>query len=106
MRVLDDIAKVHTLQENHGGWIDDMALVSGAGHAAVLHSSVLIDLHFVYGVDCLGSNHNVLSSICKSREQVHVEKVNLNINCANDSRVVEFQSFTCFIDLSSLHYSL
>ena len=27
VRVLDDIAKVHDLQENHGGWVDDMALV-------------------------------------------------------------------------------
>lgn len=27
VRILDDIAKVHTLQENHGGWVDDMALV-------------------------------------------------------------------------------
>ena len=27
VRVVDDIAKVHTLQENHGGWVDDMALV-------------------------------------------------------------------------------
>ena len=44
VRVLDDMSKVHTLQENHGGWIDDMALVGGAGHAAVLH---LIDPHFI-----------------------------------------------------------
>ena len=28
MRVVDDIATVHNLQENHGGWVDDMALVS------------------------------------------------------------------------------
>ena len=28
VRVIDDIAKVHNLQENHGGWVDDMALVS------------------------------------------------------------------------------
>ena len=27
VRVLDDIAKVHNLQENHGGWVDDIALV-------------------------------------------------------------------------------
>ena len=27
IRVVDDIAKVHDLQENHGGWVDDMALV-------------------------------------------------------------------------------
>ena len=27
VRILDDIARVHDLQENHGGWIDDMALV-------------------------------------------------------------------------------
>ena len=27
IRVIDDIAKVHDLQENHGGWVDDMALV-------------------------------------------------------------------------------
>ena len=27
VRVIDDIARVHDLQENHGGWIDDMALV-------------------------------------------------------------------------------
>ncbi len=28
IRVLDDIATVHDLQESHGGWVDDMALVS------------------------------------------------------------------------------
>lgn len=28
VRILDDIAKVHSLQEDHGGWVDDMALVS------------------------------------------------------------------------------
>ena len=27
IRILDDIATVHDLQENHGGWVDDMALV-------------------------------------------------------------------------------
>ena len=27
IRVIDDIAKVHDLQENHGGWVDNMALV-------------------------------------------------------------------------------
>ena len=27
VRVLDDIATVHSFQENHGGWVDDMALV-------------------------------------------------------------------------------
>ena len=29
VRILDDIATVHNLQEGHGGWVDDMALVSG-----------------------------------------------------------------------------
>ena len=28
VRILDDIATVHNLQEGHGGWVDDMALVS------------------------------------------------------------------------------
>ena len=28
IRVLDDIATVHDLQEGHGGWVDDMALVN------------------------------------------------------------------------------
>lgn len=28
IRIVDDIAEVHNLQENHGGWVDDMALVS------------------------------------------------------------------------------
>ena len=28
VRILDDIATVHKLQEGHGGWVDDMALVS------------------------------------------------------------------------------
>lgn len=28
VRILDDIAAVHKLQEGHGGWVDDMALVS------------------------------------------------------------------------------
>jgi hypothetical protein len=27
VRVSDDMAEVHTLQEDHGGWVDDMALV-------------------------------------------------------------------------------
>ena len=27
VRILDDIAQVHSLQEDHGGWVDDMALV-------------------------------------------------------------------------------
>ena len=27
VRVINDISQVHTLQENHGGWSDDMALV-------------------------------------------------------------------------------
>ena len=27
VRVINDIAEVHTLQDEHGGWIDDMALV-------------------------------------------------------------------------------
>lgn len=29
VRIIDDIAEVHTLQTDHGGWVDDMALVSG-----------------------------------------------------------------------------
>ena len=29
VRILDDIAKVHNLQDDHGGWVDDMALVGG-----------------------------------------------------------------------------
>ena len=28
VQVIDDIAAVHNFQENHGGWVDDMALVS------------------------------------------------------------------------------
>ena len=28
IRVVNDIAAVHSNQENHGGWVDDMALVS------------------------------------------------------------------------------
>ena len=28
IRVVNDIAAVHSFQENHGGWVDDMALVS------------------------------------------------------------------------------
>ena len=27
IRIIDDIATVHNLQESHGGWVDDMALV-------------------------------------------------------------------------------
>ena len=27
VRIIDDIAEVHTLQEDHGGWVDDIALV-------------------------------------------------------------------------------
>lgn len=27
VRIIDDIAMVHDLQEGHGGWVDDMALV-------------------------------------------------------------------------------
>ena len=29
IRIVNDIGKVHQLQENHGGWVDDMALVGG-----------------------------------------------------------------------------
>ena len=29
VRILDDIAAVHKLQEGHGGWVDDMALSLG-----------------------------------------------------------------------------
>jgi hypothetical protein len=29
VRVIDDIAAVHNFQENHGGWVDDMALSLG-----------------------------------------------------------------------------
>ena len=28
IRILDDISMVHNLQDGHGGWVDDMALVS------------------------------------------------------------------------------
>ena len=28
VKVVDDIAAVHDLQTDHGGWVDDMALVS------------------------------------------------------------------------------
>ena len=28
VRIIDDIAMVHDLQDGHGGWVDDMALVS------------------------------------------------------------------------------
>ena len=28
IKIIDDIALVHDLQEDHGGWVDDMALVS------------------------------------------------------------------------------
>lgn len=27
IRVIDDLSKVHDLQEDHGGWVDDMTLV-------------------------------------------------------------------------------
>ena len=27
VKVIDDMVKVHDLQENHGGWVDDIALV-------------------------------------------------------------------------------
>lgn len=39
VRVLDDIAKVHELQDGHGGWNDDMALVNL--HGKMLHHSVV-----------------------------------------------------------------
>ena len=28
VRIIDDMAEVHRLQDEHGGWVDDMALVS------------------------------------------------------------------------------
>ena len=28
VKIIDDIATLHNLQEGHGGWVDDMALVS------------------------------------------------------------------------------
>ena len=31
VRILDDIAEVNKLQEDHGGWVDDMALVGWRG---------------------------------------------------------------------------
>ena len=38
IRVIDDITKVHDLQENHGGWVDDMALVGDAStNSAMLY---------------------------------------------------------------------
>ena len=43
VRVLDDIAKVHDLQENYGGWVDDMALVSD------IHTSPEFSLGFCDG---------------------------------------------------------
>ena len=27
VRIIDDMAEVHMLQDDHGGWVDDMALV-------------------------------------------------------------------------------
>jgi hypothetical protein len=38
IRVIDDIAKMHDLQENHGGWVDDMALV---GNTSINYSAML-----------------------------------------------------------------
>ena len=28
VRIINDIARVHDLQDGHGGWVDDIALVS------------------------------------------------------------------------------
>lgn len=46
VRILDDIAKVHNLQENHGGWIDDMALVKK-------RASLSFSYHYCYCLECL-----------------------------------------------------
>ena len=36
VRISDDIAHVHALQEDHGGWVDDMALVSANHKCKIL----------------------------------------------------------------------
>ena len=45
VRILDDLAKVHSLQENHGGWLDDMALVSD-NKSILLVSDIIIFFPF------------------------------------------------------------
>ena len=54
IRVIDDIAKVHDLQENHGGWVDDMALVGSAStNSAMLCSGVdSLSLLFLFFFCC------------------------------------------------------
>lgn len=47
IRVIDDIAKVHDLQENHGGWVDDMALVGGNNSAMMCFVTADLFLFFL-----------------------------------------------------------
>jgi hypothetical protein len=42
IRVIDDIAKMHDLQENHGGWVDDMALVGNASTNTAMLCFVIV----------------------------------------------------------------
>ena len=48
IRVIDDIARVHDLQENHGGWVDDMALVSGSNSATLYFVVDSLSLPFLF----------------------------------------------------------
>ena len=36
VRLIDDMAEIFSLQKGHGEWVDDMALVSGAGYLSLL----------------------------------------------------------------------
>lgn len=52
VRILDDIATVHNLQEGHGGWVDDMALVSSIFvHRKIEIEDILIAWHYTVSKD-------------------------------------------------------
>lgn len=53
VRIIDDIAKVFSLQKGHGEWVDDMALVSETDEPHVQTSTLMcryIHLHVSDGV--------------------------------------------------------
>ena len=59
VRIVDDIATVHNLQENHGGWVDDMALVR-AEQLWKLHVSTCVNFSISL-IDFIG--HKIILSL-------------------------------------------
>ena len=48
VRMIDDMAKVYSLQKGHGEWVDDMALVSRYMYSETsIHSSIGLTLAYI-----------------------------------------------------------